>query len=88
MDNQGMDIKNESFDYTLVQISATRLATAQLKEKRCANVVMLGVLNRALELFAEEAVEKAIRATIRKSADLNVQAYHFGKDTFAGISTA
>ncbi|GEM_PF-251 len=80
VDSQGVEIKNEGFDYTLIQVPATSLATSQIKERRSANIVFLGVLNQALELFKDEVLEDVIRKNIPKAAEINVQAYRLGKN--------
>ncbi len=79
VDGQGMELKNDNFDYTLLNISAASIATVQIKERRCANMVLLGALNQALEIFSDEVLEKTIRANIPKAADINIQAYRAGK---------
>src|SRR3989338_5342172 len=52
VDSQGVDLKNGHYDYTILDVPATSMAIAQIKERRCANIVLLGVLNHALEIFS------------------------------------
>jgi len=76
----GIEIKNGSMDYLFLSVPASFLAATQLKEKRCANIILLGVLNQALELFKEETIEGTIRKAIPKAAELNVEAYQLGRN--------
>jgi pyruvate/2-oxoacid:ferredoxin oxidoreductase beta subunit/Pyruvate/2-oxoacid:ferredoxin oxidoreductase gamma subunit len=79
VDGQGVDIKNGQYDYQIINVPATLLATSDVKERRSANIVMLGALNQALEIAKDEVIEKIIRANIPKAAELNIQAYRLGK---------
>jgi pyruvate/2-oxoacid:ferredoxin oxidoreductase alpha subunit/pyruvate/2-oxoacid:ferredoxin oxidoreductase beta subunit/Pyruvate/2-oxoacid:ferredoxin oxidoreductase gamma subunit len=85
VDGQGMELKNDPFDCTLLNIPAASIATAQIKERRCANMVLLGALNQALEIFSDEVLEKTIRANIPKAADINIQAYRAGKSALSAV---
>ncbi|MGH7197769.1 MAG: 2-oxoacid:acceptor oxidoreductase family protein [Candidatus Omnitrophota bacterium] len=80
VDGQGVDLKNGQYDYTLINVPATNLALTQIKEKRCANIIMLGVLNQHLEIFEEETLENTIRKNIPKAAEINLQAYRLGRN--------
>ncbi len=80
VDGQGTDLKNGQYDYTILDVPAASLALSQIKERRCANIVLLGVLNHTLEMFRDEIVEKTIRSAIPKVAEMNVQAYRLGKN--------
>ncbi|MEI8345681.1 MAG: 2-oxoacid:acceptor oxidoreductase family protein, partial [Candidatus Omnitrophota bacterium] len=73
------EIQNGVQDYQLLNVPATQLAAEQLKERRSANIVLLGALNQTLKLFTDDAIEKAIRRTIPKIADINIKAYYLGK---------
>jgi 2-oxoglutarate ferredoxin oxidoreductase subunit alpha len=79
VDSQGVHLNDEPVSYTLLNVPASSLATAQVKERRSANIVLLGVLNQAMELFADETIEGIIRANIPKAAEVNIQAYRLGK---------
>ncbi|OIO39557.1 MAG: hypothetical protein AUJ72_00560 [Candidatus Omnitrophica bacterium CG1_02_46_14] len=79
VDGQGIEIKNEGFDFTLIRVPAMNLATTQIKERRSANMICLGVLNQTLELFKDEVLEDVIRRNIPKAAEINIQAYQLGK---------
>ncbi len=85
VDSQGIDIKNEGFDYALINIPAMSMATTQLKEKRSANMIFLGVLNQALEIFKDETLESVIRKNIPKAAEINIQAYRLGKNHLSSV---
>ena len=80
VDGQGMEIKQNGFDYTLIQVPATSIATTKLGERRCANIVFLGVLNQALEVFKDSTLEEIIQKSIPKAAEINIQAYRAGKN--------
>jgi pyruvate/2-oxoacid:ferredoxin oxidoreductase alpha subunit/pyruvate/2-oxoacid:ferredoxin oxidoreductase beta subunit/Pyruvate/2-oxoacid:ferredoxin oxidoreductase gamma subunit len=80
VDGQGMDLKNGQYDYTLINVPATNLALTRIKEKRCANMIMLGALNQHLEIFAEETLENTIRKNIPKAAEINLEAYRLGRN--------
>ncbi|PIU39855.1 MAG: hypothetical protein COT00_04760 [Candidatus Omnitrophica bacterium CG07_land_8_20_14_0_80_50_8] len=88
VDGQGTEIKNAGFDYTLINVPATNLAATLVKERRSANIVFLGVLNQALELFTDAVLENAIRRNIPKAADINIQAYRVGKDYFSTVQAS
>ncbi len=79
VDNQGLDIKNGEYDYQIILIPASMIATSEVKEKRSANIVMLGALNQVLEIAKDEVIERIIRANIPKAAEINIQAYRAGK---------
>lgn len=80
VDGQGTEIKNGQFDYTLINVPATNLALTEIKERRCANMVMLGVLNQTLEIFKEDVIETTIRKSIPRAAEINIQAYRLGRN--------
>ena len=79
VDSQGVDIKNEGFDYTLINVPAMNLATTQVKERRSANMVFLGALSQTLEFFKDEVMESVIQKNIPKAAEINIRAYRLGK---------
>ena len=79
VDGQGLDIKNGEYDFQIINVPASLIATSEVKEKRSANIVMLGVLNQVLEIAKDEVIEKIIRANIPKAAEINIQAYRLGK---------
>ena len=80
VDTLGMEIQNGEFQYTLVTVPASSLATSQAKEKRSANMVFLGVLNQHLELFDDASLEKTISLHLPKAAETNIKAYRAGKE--------
>lgn len=79
VDGQGVDLKNGEYDYQIIHVPASSIASNELKEKRSANIVMLGVLNQVLEIARDERIEQIIRSQIPKAAELNIQAYRLGK---------
>ncbi len=80
IDPQGSDIKNGAFNYTMIQVPAASIASTQVKEKRSANMVLLGAVNQHLEIFNDEVLENTIRRNIPKAAEINIQAYRLGKE--------
>ena len=86
VDTQGMEIKNEGFDYTMISIPAMSLAATQIKERRSANIIFLGVLNQVLEIFEDTVLENVIRKNIPKAADINIQAYRLGKNYLTSVA--
>ena len=87
VDSLGSPIENGGFEYTLLNIPAASIASAQVKERRSANIVLLGALNQALEIFSDEALEQTIRKNIPKAAEINVQAYRAGKEYATSLLT-
>ncbi len=81
VDSQGVDIKNGEYEYTIINVPAASIAMTQVKERRCANIVLLGVLNQHLELFKDEVLEQTIRTNIPRAAEINIQAYRVGRST-------
>lgn len=79
VDGQGLEIKNGENDVQIIHVPAAVIAASEVKEKRSANIVMLGVLNQILEITKDEVIEKIIRANIPKAAEINIQAYRLGK---------
>ena len=80
VDTQGAEIKNGEFNYTMIHVPATSIATTQAKERRSANMVLLGAMNQHLEIFKDEVLENTIRRNIPKAAEINIQAYRLGKE--------
>ena len=78
VDNQGIEIKNEGFDYNLIFVPAMHLAATKIKESRSANIILLGVLNQTLELWKDKDFEEVIRKTIPKASEINIEAYRLG----------
>lgn len=63
----------------ICKIPTTRTAETELKSKLYANVVMLGALTKKTKLVSKEAMEKAIRTTIKKKmARTNLKALEIG----------
>ncbi len=79
-DSSGGELKNGAAGYELVNVPAMNLASSELKERRSANIVLLGALNATLKIFDDEIVEQTIRRSIPRAADLNVQAYRLGRN--------
>ena len=79
LDPMGAPIQNGQFRHTLIQVPASVLA-AQAGEKRSANMVFLGALNQALEIFEDTALEDTIRRQLPKAAETNLAAYRLGKE--------
>ncbi len=80
VDNQGVDLKNGQFQYQLMIVPASTIASTKAKEKRSANMVLLGALNHALEIFDDVKLEAVIRNQLAKAADVNILAYRLGKE--------
>jgi len=80
VDGQGVSLKNGQIPYTLIEIPASQLATQDLGERRSANMVFLGALNQALEIFDDDSIEKVIRKNIPKAAEVNIRAYRLGRN--------
>ena len=80
IDNQGLEIKENGFSYTMINVPATSIATTKLGERRSANIVLLGVVNQVLEIFKDETLEEIIRKSISKAAAINIQAYRAGRN--------
>ena len=63
------------------KIPITKIAEKQLKSKMYANVVMLGALVREAKIVSKEAMEKAIKASVRPdTARMNLSAFRKGLD--------
>ncbi len=81
VDNQGTDLQNGQYDHTLISVPASAIALDQAKERRAANIVLLGILNQHLKLVKDEVMENTIRENMPKAAEINIQAYRAGKNT-------
>ena len=63
----------------IYKLPITKVARAELKSEMYANVVMLGALTRVTEIVREEAMEKAIKASVRPdTANANTEAFRKG----------
>ena len=62
-----------------IEIPATREAKAQLGRDIVANIIMLGSLTASTRVVSEEALEKAILASVPKGTEeLNLKAMRLG----------
>lgn len=86
VDGLGAEIPNGHFDHTLIQVPAANIANTQAKERRSANMVFLGVMNQALEIFKDAAIESIIKKSIPRAADVNIRAYRLGKEFLTSVS--
>ena len=60
-------------------LPVTEVAESSLKSKMFANVIMLGALTEITSIVSEEAMEKAIVASVRlESAEANLRAFKIG----------
>jgi len=72
-------------DVTALPLPATRIA-AELGNRIVSNVVLLGFLVARTGVIGTDAVEQAIRSTIKaKALDLNLRAFSAGIDAFAAV---
>jgi len=78
VDPQGGTFKNGSKEFQLVEVAGSNVAATQAKERRSANIVMLGAMNRILGFFSDAAIERTIRESMPKAADVNLAAYRAG----------
>jgi 2-oxoglutarate ferredoxin oxidoreductase subunit gamma len=75
------DVKTQTDDVKarIFHVSATKTAEAELKSKMYANVVMLGALTNMTAVVSEEAMEKAIVASVPSEAkQKNINAFRLG----------
>lgn len=81
-DNICKEIKNKVKDTIIV--NATDIAV-ECGNARAANVVLVGILSRAIDL-PEEEVEKAIKDIVpTKALEINMQAFKKGREFFSPI---
>lgn len=95
LDKNIMDLKDNGLlliDNTLVKkvpkvnakihaVPATQIAEATFKNRLYANMVILGVLNKLVNLVGEESMEDAIRDTVpRNVVAINLEAYKKGRN--------
>ncbi len=67
------------FKAKVYELSTTKVAETQLKSKVYANVVMLGALTKITNIVSKEAMEEAIRASVRaETAKTNLDAFEKG----------
>jgi 2-oxoglutarate ferredoxin oxidoreductase subunit gamma len=64
----------------IIKVPATETAEKEFGVKICANMIMLGVLNKVASLVDDSMVEKAIDETLTRDAHLNVRAYRKGRE--------
>jgi 2-oxoglutarate ferredoxin oxidoreductase subunit gamma len=64
-------------DFKLAEINATRIAS-ELGTKIVANIVMLGAFNEMCSLLSKESMTEAIKDSIPKMLDLNLNAFEAG----------
>ncbi|MFQ6068301.1 MAG: 2-oxoacid:acceptor oxidoreductase family protein [Candidatus Bathyarchaeia archaeon] len=63
----------------IYKLPATKIAETQLKSKMYANVVMLGALTKITNIVSEEAMKKAIAASVRPdTTETNLYAFEKG----------
>ncbi len=86
LDSQGIQIDRNGFDCTFVNVPAMSIATTQVKERRCANIVLLGVLSEVMGIFKDEVLEAIIRKNIPKAAEINIEAYRAGRNYLTSVS--
>lgn len=79
VDTQGKDVDTKDSHFKLVKAQASSITLDKLKDKRCANIFLLGVLVEKLGIFNNEIVEKTIKRTVLKSTETNLQAYQLGR---------
>lgn len=64
-------------DFKLAEINATRIAS-ELGTKIVANIVMLGAFNEMCSLLSKDSMTEAIKDSIPKMLDLNLNAFEAG----------
>ncbi|HOC77904.1 MAG TPA: 2-oxoacid:acceptor oxidoreductase family protein [Methanofastidiosum sp.] len=64
-------------DFKLAEINATRIAS-ELGTKIVANIVMLGAFNEMCSLLSKDSMIEAIKDSIPKMLDLNLNAFEAG----------